>query len=123
MSARERSEMMPFWGTPWWSMPPDVKERARIKISQARVEDNNPNWKGENVAISTVIWRARTEVRQSFQLKPCQLCGNPKSERHHRDGDIFNNTEQNIGFFCRRCHMIIDGRLEKRDSSGKFTGV
>lgn len=34
-------------------------------------------------------------------------------ERHHADGDPFNNARENIMTVCRRCHMTIDGRLEQ----------
>ena len=34
-------------------------------------------------------------------------------ERHHRDGDQHNNERANVALLCRRCHMVVDGRLER----------
>jgi hypothetical protein len=47
------------------------------------------------------------------RIGPCVRCGNPKSERHHSDGNTFNNESGNIIVLCRRCHMTEDGRIEK----------
>lgn len=33
-------------------------------------------------------------------------------DRHHIDGDPLNNTVENIAVYCRRHHMLVDGRLE-----------
>lgn len=33
-------------------------------------------------------------------------------DRHHRDGNVGNNEPENIVILCRRCHMLIDGRLD-----------
>lgn len=42
----------------------------------------------------------------------CEECGQaPARDRHHKDGDVFNNRRRNIQFVCRRCHMRLDGRL------------
>lgn len=40
-------------------------------------------------------------------------CGAPAVERHHKDGSPFNNAPENIMRVCRRCHMVVDGRLEQ----------
>ena len=46
-------------------------------------------------------------------IGPCVVCGNPKAERHHWDGNTLNNDPENIVILCRRCHMQTDGRLVK----------
>jgi hypothetical protein len=33
-------------------------------------------------------------------------------ERHHKDGNPLNNDPGNIDRLCRRCHMVVDGRLD-----------
>lgn len=56
--------------------------------------------------------RARTVVSDLGQR--CRRCGQVKPlERHHIDGDTGNNRPRNIWVLCRRCHMEVDGRLEK----------
>ena len=42
----------------------------------------------------------------------CERCDlKPAAEHHHIDGDEFNNARSNVLLVCRRCHMVIDGRL------------
>lgn len=69
----------------------------------------NPNWGGGDVLRAAGNLRAR----RWFALKPCQICGAEKSERHHVDANPLNNAPENIMFLCRRHHMQIDGRLDK----------
>jgi 5-methylcytosine-specific restriction endonuclease McrA len=45
-------------------------------------------------------------------LGDCQDCGKPATDRHHIDGDTFNNERENIAMLCRRCHQAVDGRLD-----------
>ena len=68
----------------------------------------NPNWKGD--AVKEISARSRTQ-RWFTDIGPCSICGEERSERHHRDGDTRNNEPQNIVILCRRCHMKEDGRL------------
>jgi hypothetical protein len=42
----------------------------------------------------------------------CENCGRKyKLEVHHKDGNQKNNNRDNLMKVCRRCHMLIDGRL------------
>ena len=54
--------------------------------------------------------------RRAQRLYPhvglCEMCGKARAERHHRNSDTLDNSPENIGFLCRRCHMAEDGRLE-----------
>lgn len=43
----------------------------------------------------------------------CESCSKPACDRHHKDGNTYNNEPENIAILCRRCHMLADGRLEK----------
>ena len=45
----------------------------------------------------------------------CQYkgCKAPARDRHHIDGDTLNNAPGNVAFYCRRHHMLIDGRLDR----------
>lgn len=55
----------------------------------------------------------RARARRKFQLRPCQGCGKPSTERHHVNGRTVDNTSYNVRVLCRRCHMLEDGRLER----------
>lgn len=68
-----------------------------------------PGWKG-NAALDTT---KRSRGRKFFELGPCERCGEPATDRHHRDGDTGHNTQDNIAILCRRCHMLEDGRLAR----------
>jgi len=67
-------------------------------------------WKGDEITQRSGRSRA---YRLYPEIGPCVLCGNPKSERHHIDGNTCNNNADNILIVCRRCHMEHDGRLEQ----------
>jgi hypothetical protein len=68
----------------------------------------HPGWKGDAAHNRAKRRRAR---RRYPDLGPCQRCGGKATERHHKDGDPGNNRISNVALLCRRCHMVIDGRL------------
>ena len=76
-----------------------------------RKRTGKDNWQWEGDAVSATGGRAR--ALRKFPAKPCEKCGKKKAEQHHIDGDTSNNADDNVRFLCRRCHMIIDGRIEK----------
>lgn len=62
--------------------------------------------------------RGREICRELYpELGDCERCGDPAVDRHHKDGDTFNNVRDNIEFLCRRCHMAVDGRLAVFEST------
>jgi 5-methylcytosine-specific restriction endonuclease McrA len=58
----------------------------------------------------------RGRARKLYPLGACEGCGAPASDRHHRDENPRNNSRGNISQLCRRCHMKVDGRLERLKS-------
>ncbi len=70
--------------------------------------ENHPNYKGDNASPGGGGQRARRLYKEN---KPCELCGNVKAERYHKDSNTLNNESCNVVFLCRRCHMKEDGRL------------
>lgn len=83
---------------------------------QRQMGTKNSNWKGEKA--SKAAGHARACVL--FELpSTCENCGAPTQlERHHKDGNALHNSKQNIQFVCRRCHMILDGRIYKMKKIG-----
>lgn len=75
--------------------------------------DRNPHWKGDAAGDNS----KRERAQHLFALGPCERCGEPGVERHHKDGDPGNNKRRNVKIVCRRCHMAIDGRLERATAS------
>lgn len=69
--------------------------------------EQNPEWKGEEATHNS----KRQRARKRFRLGPCEMCGKPGKDRHHRDNDPGNNESSNVQILCRKCHMVADGRL------------
>lgn len=47
----------------------------------------------------------RVRAQKMYTLKPCKICGNEHSQRHHVDGNPTNNLSENIMFLCQKCHV------------------
>lgn len=55
----------------------------------------------------------RRAQRRFPALGTCAECEvAPARDRHHWDGNTFNNAPTNVVPLCRRCHQRIDGRLD-----------
>ena len=83
--------------------PETIKRNSLVQVGA-----NNSMWKGDLAQVKSGQCRARSY----FKLKPCEVCGSAKSERHHKDGNDLNNNPENIMFVCRRHHMLTDGRMK-----------
>lgn len=53
----------------------------------------------------------RRRITKWIKLTTCDVCGEKAVDRHHIDGNPGNNVRENITCLCRRCHMVMDGRL------------
>lgn len=69
----------------------------------------NAQWKGDAAPPTT----KRARAQRLYALGDCERCGAKATDRHHIDGDTGNNVRANLMFLCRRCHMTVDGRLER----------
>jgi hypothetical protein len=49
----------------------------------------------------------RTIARLLHPPQPCEICGNPKAERHHVTGNTADNSVENIRFLCRKHHILV----------------
>jgi len=79
--------------------------------------ENNSNWSADTTKQST----GRMRAERWYPNQPCSVCGS-YGERHHIDGNTFNNETDNIAFLCRKHHMEVDGRLAKVKSKPCFRG-
>jgi len=58
---------------------------------------------------TTFLVRAR-----HFRGKLCEICGSLENlDSHHLDGDIRNNSKENIQTLCHRCHMKLHWKLRR----------
>ena len=103
--ARKRGEDVPEIqrGPIGYKQPPEHIEARK------RFGEDHHAWAGDEISVKG--GRKRAE-RMYPGEHPCEECGSDSSERHHRDGNTANNSPENIGFLCRRCHMREDGRLD-----------
>lgn len=81
------------------------KEHQGVAICGPR----NKGWKGDGATDGS----KRERAHRLFRLGPCERCGKEGVERHHKDANPGNNSKRNVMIVCRKCHMIIDGRLER----------
>jgi hypothetical protein len=94
-----------------------AKKAYRCRSCSPKIlEAAQARWKSD-AAVGTKRKRARAVVPK---MVACMRCGSrdKRLERHHVDGDTGNNSVLNIRIVCRRCHMVIDGRLDKLKTAG-----
>ena len=97
----------------------DRESQGCRKCSPAiRRGEEHPGWKGDNLKHrNSGNWRARWLYPE---IGDCERCGvKPATERHHVDGNTFNNERVNLLFVCTRCHMVIDGRLQQNQERAR----
>ena len=85
-------------------------ESFKKVMSENRMGDKNPNWKGNNINPEN----GRQRARSLYGKKPCIICDKQNAEIHHKDGNPMNNDVSNILFLCHFHHNLIDGRLAMR---------
>lgn len=78
-------------------------------LKRMRYGEDHHMRKGDNVSPGGGRQRAR---RMYKNIGPCVKCGSEKSERHHVNGNTFDNSPENIQLLCRKCHINTDGRAE-----------
>ncbi len=71
--------------------------------------EEHPSWKGD----AATDHSKRGRARQAFPLGPCEVCGQPGIERHHRDENTGNNSPENVQIVCRSCHSAIHERGQR----------
>ena len=89
----------------WMKIHSDFKKYMR----KQGFAEHKSNWKGTNITIAG----GRDRAQRWYKSAPCEICGSPKSDRHHKDGDTSNNSPSNIQFLCRKHHMEVDGRKKR----------
>jgi hypothetical protein len=79
----------------------------------------NPTWDNPLSGPDSAVWKGdeatehagRLRAQKRYPLGPCERCGKPAIDRHHKDSVTTHNEPSNIARLCRRCHMEDDGRL------------
>jgi hypothetical protein len=69
------------------------------------------NWKGNDIAVRSGRTRALRKFPIPDRCEKCRRVG--RLDRHHKDDNTANNERSNISFLCRKCHMTVDGRINR----------
>ena len=66
----------------------------------------------------------RQYVRLMSNINLCQNCGRKYHlDIHHKDGNHNNNVKENLLKVCRRCHMLLDGRMKNLNYNNSGIGI
>ena len=88
--------------------------RSRIQAGELSV-----HWKSDgNVSKAQSHLRARKICTD----RVCAECGLEALDVHHIDGNPFNNDPSNLAPLCRKCHLIVHGRIHDFVQGNKERG-
>jgi uncharacterized protein YlaI len=76
-----------------------------------RIGDQHHHWKGDSATDKSGRTRALRKFSAPDKCGRCLKIG--RVDRHHVDGNTLNNEPSNIEFLCRKCHMTVDGRINR----------
>lgn len=95
---------------PWDKWTEEGRQRSIV----AHSGENNHWWKGDRDSLSTQGCRnwARSIKKQEIRDGVCELCGekakeNRNLEIHHKDGNVHNNSPENLIALCSHCHRKV----------------
>ena len=78
----------------------------KLKFSECKKADKNPNWKGNSVGYRGLhIW-VRTRMPKPLICPKCNI--NPALDLSNKG--IYDRNLENWEWLCRKCHMDSDGR-------------
>lgn len=100
---------------------PSRRLEVRLKLSQIRMGENNPNWNSEwsdelYIPYQRAFQKAKQVVwerdRGTCQIPSCGLVYNPGLKLrthvvHHIDEDPSHNDTVNLVLLCRSCHRLV----------------
>lgn len=89
---------------------------TKKKISESRIGEKNPRWKGEQAGLSAIHgWLKRRYPRSEL----CEDCGVSPAQDLANISQEYKREIEDYEWLCRKCHMEKDGRL---DNLLKYTG-
>jgi hypothetical protein len=90
-------------------------EEWKRKIGESRIGDKNPMWAGDRVGIDALHDYVRRRIP-----KPnlCTRCRHRPAHDLSNKG-IYDRNLDNWEWICRKCHMTIDGRLDRMYHGGR----
>jgi hypothetical protein len=85
-------------------------EITKEKIRQSKLGEKNPQWKGDKPVhkVALHVYARRRLPKPEF----CESCKtNPPYDLANVTG-IYSRDLKNWKYYCRRCHMLSDGRMK-----------
>ncbi len=79
----------------------------------------NPNWKADNVGNQGLHKWIRSHF---YRTRLCQMCMQTSSYDLANITGMYNREFKNWRYYCRKCHMISDGRLQKINDYNRNKG-
>jgi hypothetical protein len=80
----------------------------RKKIAESHTGINNKTWKGDDVCINALhIW----VKRHFWKPRLCQKCLLVPPYDLANITNIYKRDFKNWRYYCRRCHLLSDGRM------------
>lgn len=99
----------------WWKegKPHTTLGKKRPDSVERMKNDRNPMWCGDSVGVSALHLWVRGHLSKPDKCQKCGLV--PPYDLANITG-IYNRDFNNWKYYCRRCHMISDGRLFRLNS-------
>ena len=83
-------------------------QEFRKRLSQERMGEGNPAWKGDNVKYGALHeWVNKRKEKPEL----CEFCNKNKAYDLANRG-VYDRNLDNWWYLCRRCHMLMDGRMK-----------
>lgn len=116
-----RMEPCAICGSPFYFKggPKSRRTCPRIECRQELKRRSAPNYRGDSASLSAA--RGRSAFIKSGDT--CEHCGDTAEnrgrwiERHHVDGNPYNNAPENISILCKPCHRKAHGRAVRLPQS------
>lgn len=84
-------------------------EKMRLSNIGKNKGEKHGNWKGDDIKSNTAL---HNWVRRNFKMPDlCQLCNKVKPYDLANITGTYGRDITNWAWYCRRCHMVSDGRL------------
>lgn len=87
------------------------------KISEAKMGNKNPMWKGDDVKYEALhTWIKRHKPRPIT----CEICNNNTPYDLANISGEYKRDVNDFQWLCRKCHMISDNRMNNRNEKGQW---
>ena len=94
----------PMWGR-------HHTEQAKERIRAGHIAEKNGMWKGDNVGTEAIHDWVKDRIPKPGK---CQRCNEASPyDLSNKSGEYLRDLGD-WEWLCRRCHMVIDGRLERQ---------